>query len=75
MITAGSLLWVIVFPELYLMFYKKEIAVMFISALRNIFSTFSNMNHSLLLHLFYMVTDTVFISIMLLERYFDTLII
>ena len=70
MITAGSLLWVIVFPELYLMSYKKEMAVMFISIMRNIFNKFPNMNHCLLHH-----TDIVFISIMLLERYFDTLII
>ena len=69
MITAGSLLWVIVFPELYLMSYKKEMAVMFISIMRNIFNKFPNMNHCLLF------TDIVFISIMLLERYFDTLII
>ena len=69
MITAGSLLWVIVFQELYLMSYKKEMAVMFISIMHNIFNKFPNMNHCLLL------TDIVFISIMLLERYFDTLII
>ena len=50
MITAGSLLWVIVFPELYLMSYKKEMAVMFISIMRNIFNKFPNMNHCLLLY-------------------------